>query len=431
MPNFYEYNPEQAYLLPPSVREVLGEKHLCFFVHRVVEKLDLKEFEEAYSEEGHPAYHPALLLKVWLYAYALGMTSSRRLEERIREDLAFRYLAGGAQPDYWALNDFRRRHRRAMNDVFTQVVELARSWGWESWDTWRSTRRGSRRTRRRIRRRRSRSCGGSERRFAGGYGAGSGSARGKTPNEGAGMELAREELGKLEERLGEIPGRIERLKKSGMKKLSRTDADSRFLRERKGFTLGYTATVAVSEDHLIVAQQVSQAATDNELLVPMVDEVERQCGEAPAEVSGDSGIFLEREFAGDGGAEDRSVRAGRESGAGVESRGEIGTARLRSGASAHAQEIALPGGTASVSAAKRNRRAGLGSVERAARDAAVPDARAGESGDRVHLGGHGVEPDAAVASEPAHAASRLGQPNPVTAAAHFRGTQDMPENRRP
>jgi len=129
MPNFYEYNPEQAYLLPPNVREVLGEEHLCFFVHRAVEKLNLEAFVEGYSEEGHPAYHPALLLKVWLYAYALGMTSSRRLEERIVEDLALRYLAGGAQPDYWALNDFRRRHKSAMNTVFTQVVELARSVG--------------------------------------------------------------------------------------------------------------------------------------------------------------------------------------------------------------------------------------------------------------------------------------------------------------
>src|SRR5579859_3885410 len=112
MANFLEYNPEQAYLLPPTVRAVLGEDHLCFFVHGTVEKLDLRELEASYSDEGHPAYHPALLLKVWLYAYALGVTSSRRLEQRIREDLAFRYLAGGAQPDFWALNEFRKRHGR-------------------------------------------------------------------------------------------------------------------------------------------------------------------------------------------------------------------------------------------------------------------------------------------------------------------------------
>src|SRR5437016_3932571 len=78
---------------------------------------------------GSEKVHPALLLKVWLYAYALGMTSSRRLEQRIREHLAFRYLAGAAQPDFWTLNEFRKRHRRAMNDIFTQVVELARSLG--------------------------------------------------------------------------------------------------------------------------------------------------------------------------------------------------------------------------------------------------------------------------------------------------------------
>jgi transposase len=70
-----------------------------------------------------------MMVKLWLYAYALGITSSRRLEQRVREDLAFRYRAGGAEPDFWALNDFRRRHRRVLNDVFTQVVELARRLG--------------------------------------------------------------------------------------------------------------------------------------------------------------------------------------------------------------------------------------------------------------------------------------------------------------
>ena len=79
---FLPYNPEQAYLLPPSVREVLGEDHICFFVHQVVERLELSALEQGYVEEGRPAYHPVLLLKVWLYAYVLGLTSARRLEQR-------------------------------------------------------------------------------------------------------------------------------------------------------------------------------------------------------------------------------------------------------------------------------------------------------------------------------------------------------------
>jgi transposase len=291
MPNFYEYNPEQGYLLPPSVRDVLGEGHLCFFVHRAVEKLDLREFEQSYSDEGHPAYHPALLLKVWLYAYALGVTSSRRLEQRVREDLAFRYLAGGAQPDFWALNEFRKRHRRAMNDVFTQVVELARLLGMgklghvaidstriaanaapDSTETIEKLRGERAKIRKRIR------CWQQQ-------------CEAEDPNEGAGTALARESLQQLEQQLTEIPARIERLRKAGVKKLSRTDADSRFLRDRRGFTLGYTATVAVSEDYLIVAQQISQEVTDNGLLVPMVERVERECGARPRQVSADSGFF--------------------------------------------------------------------------------------------------------------------------------------------
>jgi IS5 family transposase len=113
------------------------------------------------------------------------------------------------------------------------------------------------------------------------------------PNEAAGTAVAREALEKLEKKLGEIPERLERLKKSGMKKLSRTDGDSRFLRQRQGYVLGYTGTVAVSEDYLIVGQQVSQASTDNELLVPMVERVEQECGERPEQVSADSGFFTQ------------------------------------------------------------------------------------------------------------------------------------------
>jgi transposase len=291
MPNFYEYNPEQGYLLPPSVREVLGEEHLCFFIHQVVERLELQGLERDYSEEGHPAYHPALLLKVWLYAYALGVTSSRRLEQRIREDLAFRYLAGGAQPDYWALNEFRKRQGRAINDAFTQVVELARSLGMgklgqvaidstriaanaaaDSAETMEKLRAERAKIRQRIRRWQ-RQC------------------EAQDPNEGAGMGVTHEALDRLGQRLAQIPARIERLKKAGVKKLSRVDEDSRFLRERQGFVLGYTATVVVSEDHLIVAQQVSQASNDNGLLLPMLEAVERECGQRPGQALADSGFF--------------------------------------------------------------------------------------------------------------------------------------------
>lgn len=288
---FLPYSPDQAYLLPPSVKDILGEEHLCFFVHQVVEEVELSGFEEVYVEEGPPAYAPALMVKVWLYAYALGVTSSRRLEQRIREDLAFRYLAAGAAPDHWTLNAFRRRHRRALNDLFTQVLELARDaglgrLGHVAIDSTRVAANASRnrvesddalrRERAKLRRqvrRWQQQCEAAD------------------PNETPGTALAPEERQAVEARLGEIPRRLEKLRKAGLRKRSLTDPDSRFLRERQGFTLGYTVALAVSEDHVIVEQRVTQEATDNASLLPVIEAVERRCGETPQRVSGDCGFF--------------------------------------------------------------------------------------------------------------------------------------------
>ena len=288
---FLPYSPDQAYLLPPSVRDVLGERHLCIFLHEVVERLDLRAFEHDYEEEGRPAYAPALLVKVWLYAYALGVTSSRRLEQRVREDLGFRYLAGGAQPDHWTLNEFRKRHPQALNDLFTQVVEWARQAGLgrlghvaidstrvkaqaspNRVDSVQKLRAERAKIRRQIRHWQQ-ACDAED------------------PNEAPGLELARQECARLQQELAQIPQRLKELKKSGLRRRSLTDPDSRFLKERKGFLLGYTVTMAASEDQLIVEQRVTQEETDNDALLPMVEGVKQRCREAPRQVSADSGFF--------------------------------------------------------------------------------------------------------------------------------------------
>jgi len=291
MGKFMDYNPDQAYLLPPSVRDVLGPSHLCFFVRGVVAKLNLSGLRDEYGTEGGRAYAPEMMVSVWLYAYALGVTSARRLEQRIREDLAFRYLAGGAAPDHWTLNDFRRRHATGLNDLFTRVVELARAsglgrLGHVAIDSTRIAANASRNrldsetalreARARIRRdirRWQKQCDAED------------------PNEGAGQDVGSEVIARLEQQQEEIPARLERLRKAGLHQISRTDPDSRFLRERGGFTLGYTGTLAVSEDHLIVGQCVTQQTNDNDLLLPVVDLVVQTCGESPQGVSADSGFF--------------------------------------------------------------------------------------------------------------------------------------------
>lgn len=288
MGRFLPYDPEQAYLLPPSVKDELGKDHLCFFLHRAVEHLDLRSFEQAYGDEGGALYCPALMLKVWLYGYAVGITSARRLEQRIQEDLGLRYLAGGARPDNWALSAFRRRHGRGLNDVFTQVLEMARGMklgrlGQVAIDSTRVQAAASRNrleTEERLRQERARLRRGIRKWQR--------QCDAEDPNEGSGTRV---QLERLQERLAEMPRRLEKLRKSGLQKQSRTDGEARFLRERAGFVLGYTAEAAVNEDHLIVAQRVTQHATDNASLVPMVEEAERQSGMRAEKILADAGYF--------------------------------------------------------------------------------------------------------------------------------------------
>ena len=288
MSRFKIYSPDQAYLLPPSVRDELGSGHLCFFVRGVIERLDMGEFEQSYSAEGGELYAPELMLGVWLYAYALGVTSARQVERRLVEDLAFRYLAAGERVDNWALSAFRRRHGRALNDAFTQVLEWAQQQGMVKLgrvaiDSTRIAANASkdcvdseqalRDTRARLRRQVRAWQKEADRDDA----------------EPGGLDVA---IGELNRALEELPRRLERLKKSGLKKLSRSDEDARFLRQRGDkFVLGYSAEITVSDDHFIVAQRVTQNVTDNDSLAPMLDQTEERCGAPPGQALADSGFF--------------------------------------------------------------------------------------------------------------------------------------------
>lgn len=283
MSRFFPYDPNQAYLLPPNVKDVLGPEHLCFRLHRMIEQLDLSRFEEVYASEGRLAYAPEMMLKVWLYAFCLGVNSTRRLERRIREDLAFRYLAGGLAPDHKTLSEFLRRHRRAINDVFTQIVQMARraglgKLGHVAID---STRVRANASRHRVVNM-TRQQWARDRRLVRAFQQ---KASQEDPEEGGGVSLNANE----QEQLDQQP--VPALPKKGRQQVWLTDPESRFLRTAQGWELGYTADLAVSDDHLIVATRVTQNATDNGSLVPMVDEVERQCRARPENVSGDSAFF--------------------------------------------------------------------------------------------------------------------------------------------
>src|SRR3954454_9223164 len=94
------YVPEQDLLLPPTLREWLPEGHLAYFVSDLIDQLDLSAITRVNEEEerGHPPYHPVMLTKVLVYAYCVGVFSSRRIQRRLTEEVAFRLLAAGNQP---------------------------------------------------------------------------------------------------------------------------------------------------------------------------------------------------------------------------------------------------------------------------------------------------------------------------------------------
>jgi transposase len=133
--NFREYDQNQLFLMPPSIQEWVKEDSLARFISEVVDGMDgrgrLNAFYAPYRGDGWgaPAFHPAMMLKVVLYAYTNGVTSSRRIEAALEADIAFRYLAANNQPDFRTINGFRTTHLDALLGVFVDVLELCRDMG--------------------------------------------------------------------------------------------------------------------------------------------------------------------------------------------------------------------------------------------------------------------------------------------------------------
>jgi transposase len=123
------YYPDEALLLPPNLRDWLLDKHLAYFVSDVIDNLDLSAMEAVYGNEkrGQPPYDPLMMTKVLVYAYCAEVFSSRRIERRLVEDIAFRVLAAGNQPNFLAKpQEFNRRKvQSARAKLYVECVSTA------------------------------------------------------------------------------------------------------------------------------------------------------------------------------------------------------------------------------------------------------------------------------------------------------------------
>jgi len=120
------WNVQQDFLLPPSLLDWLPEHHLARFVLEVVEELDLGPLYESYEKQlrGYPPYEPKMMVALLLYAYCTGVTSSRKIERKTQEDVAFRVLAANQSPDHSRISEFRRRHGAHFESLFVQMLKL-------------------------------------------------------------------------------------------------------------------------------------------------------------------------------------------------------------------------------------------------------------------------------------------------------------------
>jgi transposase len=319
--NYRPYYPNEDLLLPPSLRDWLPENHLAYFVNDVVDNLDLSAMDAVYGSEkrGQPPYDPQMMTKVLVYGYCVGVFSSRRIERRLVEDIAFRVLAADNQPNFRTISDFRKIHLNTLEGLFEQVLKIALEAG--AMKVGRVALDGTK-----VKANASKHKAMSYDRML---------EKEKALKAEVKQLLLQAEVADAEEdvrygknRTGdELPAELER-RESRIRKIREakraveqrakakaeaegsnpkqakpkdkdqynfTDPESRIMKGADGFVQAYNAQAAVEPDlQLIVGQAVTQASNDKEQLLPMVAVIEEQSGQRPEEILADSGYCSEK-----------------------------------------------------------------------------------------------------------------------------------------
>jgi transposase len=318
------YCPDQMFLLPPSLRDWLPEDHLVYFVSDVVDQMDLSKIESVYEKDdrGQPPYHPRMMTKILVYAYCIGVFSSRRIQKRLIEDVAFRVLAAGNQPDFRTISDFRKIHLDAIQGLFEQVLKLtltagAIKLGRVALDgtkikanaskhkamSYKRMKEDQRKLRAEVRKLLEQAAAADDEEDAR-YGK---DKRGdELPEELSRRETRlqkiREAKRALEERAreeaeqdGKTQEQAEKTKPGDKAQYNFTDPESRIMKGSDGFVQAFNAQAVVEEgSQLIVAQAVTQEANDKQQVIPMVEAVEHQAGQRPEQLLADSGYCSDR-----------------------------------------------------------------------------------------------------------------------------------------
>jgi transposase len=319
--SYRPYYPDAELLLPPSLRDWLPENHLAYFVSDVVDNLDLTAMDAVYGNEkrGQPPYNPQMMTKVLVYSYCVGVFSSRRIERRLGEDIAFRVLAAGNAPNFRTISDFRKIHLKTLEGLFEQVLKIALETGAMkigrvaldgtkvkanaskhkamSYDRMQEKEKQLRAEVKQLLEQAEAADAEEDSRY------GKDLRGDELPSE---LQRRQTRLNKIREAKRALEARArdkaaaegaeaEQARPRDKDQYNFTDPESRIMMGPDGFVQAYNAQAAVEPGRqLIVGQAVTAAANDKEQLLPMIETVERQSGQRPEQVLADSGYCSEK-----------------------------------------------------------------------------------------------------------------------------------------
>ena len=291
------YDQEQEFLLPPSLNEWVRHDHPARVFSETVDRLETTKFREP-KDEGRPAYHPKMMLKVLLWGYATGVRSSRKIEERLQQDVVFMWLAGLEKPDFRTLCLFRSANKEAVERVFADVITIAQSMGmaniglvaidgskvqansgidsFKTVEDWRKTLKKAKGEARRIIAEAERIDKEENDRY------GEEASGNELPTE---IEKTRDRIKKIEELLAQA----KELGKEEKARMSLTDQEASFMHRRTISIPAYNAQLAVTEDQIIIHADVTTEPVDVNQTKQAVEAIKAHIGETPVILVADTG----------------------------------------------------------------------------------------------------------------------------------------------
>jgi transposase len=389
MPKGYRpYLPEQDLLLAPSLRDWLPENHLAYFVSDVVDQLDLSAIHAVYEKElrGQPPYDPRMMTKVLVYGYCVGVYSARKIQQRLVEDVAFRVLAAGNEPDFRTIADFRKIHLLALEGLFGQVLKIVLETGAMklgrvaldgtkikanaskhkamSYDRMKEQEKLIRAQVREMLARAEAADAEEDARY--GKDRRGDELPAELQRRETRLRKIREAKKAVEERAREKAAAagspVEEAQPDGKAQYNFTDPESRIMKSHEGFVQAYNAQAVVEERfQLIVGQAVTQAANDKEQVEPMMEATVAQSGQRPEELLADSGYCSEKNL--------ERLESAEEPGRRIEA--YIATGRQKHGERPLAPRGPLPKNATRVERMERKLRTKAGAAIYAARKAIV------------------------------------------------------------